>query len=210
MRRSGVQEKSERPMANPAIALVLRLCLVVRILPQNDNSLQDATCGNVLFGGQLGPFATADQYRCRVGLEAGDLLGLPGLSCSINCLADTNIYRKRLEVLVQCDQHSWIHRAHHVKQEVMRISQESALQVETGVGQDHQSGQGCRGHQEPIRMQRVQGHQAFPHVQQSLRNSHHEQSIRVLGIKSGKLPQHASETAVVGSSPHQPHGEDSS
>mmetsp|Transcript_43030 Transcript_43030/g.91338 ORF Transcript_43030/g.91338 Transcript_43030/m.91338 type:complete len:207 (+) Transcript_43030:364-984(+) len=197
-------------MGNSATASVLGLRLVVGILPQNDDSFQDTACGNVLLSGQLRPFATADQYRCRVSLEASDLLRLPGLSCSVNCLAHTNVHRERLEVLVQCDQHSWVHRTHDVEQKVVGISQESALQVKTRMRQDNQGGQGCWGHQEAIRMQWIQGHQAFSHVQQSLRNSYHEQSIRVLGVKSSELAQHASQPAVVGSSPHKPHREDSS
>lgn len=59
---------------------------VVGIFPQDAEPFHDGREGDVLLGGELGPFAHRQQHRRRVRLEAGDGLGLAGLANHVDGL----------------------------------------------------------------------------------------------------------------------------
>jgi hypothetical protein len=70
-------------------------------LPQDDEALHDGGEGRVLLGGELGPLPVRQEDRRRVGLEAGDGLGVAGLADDVHGHADAHRHRQRRENVVK-------------------------------------------------------------------------------------------------------------
>ena len=50
---------------------------------------------------------------------------------------------------------------------------------------------------------------ALPHVHQSLRDSDHEEAVGLLVVVTCQLPEHLTESSVVGARANETHGKDS-
>jgi hypothetical protein len=59
--------------------------------------------------GKLCSFVVRKKNRRCVRLETSDGFGTAGLADSINGLTDAHTDRQRLEVFVDCQQHTWHH-----------------------------------------------------------------------------------------------------
>ena len=81
---------------------------VVRVLAQDYEVLHDLCLAQVLLSRELGTLALSNEYRRVVSLETGDLLGLAGLTDSVDSIANSDLGLHGLQVFVQLKVKVWL------------------------------------------------------------------------------------------------------
>ena len=81
---------------------------VVRVLAQDYEVLHDLCLAQVLLSRELGTLALSNEHRRVVSLETGDLLGLAGLTDSVDSIANSDLGLHWLQVFVQLELKVWL------------------------------------------------------------------------------------------------------
>lgn len=84
-----------------------------------------------------------------------------------------------------------------MKQEVKRLRVHTVFHVGTGEEDGQQAADGRRGHEHAVVVEGAEGDGALSHVQQALRDAHHEEVIRLLVVVLRQRAQHPCYTRVV-------------
>ena len=141
-------------------------------------------------------------------LEASNRLGLTGLADGLDRLTDADGDRPPLHIVVNRDDHSRIHCTSEVVKQIVRLVQQSALEVKAGVDQHEHTAKSGRIHKHSVRVDRIQRYQSLAHVKQALRNSDAEHVPSLLAVELAKLTEQTSDAGVVGTGTDNAHGQD--
>ena len=144
-----------------SLLIIVRIGVVVRVGPQDQEILNNWRFRQVLVCSELGPLALANEHGRVMGLEARNALGFAGLTDGVHGVTHADLRLNRLQLLVQRNEHARVDRERQVEEEVVILSCDEGLHVGGGQENREEAGQGNVREEEFVRVEGVQTKQAL-------------------------------------------------
>ena len=132
-----------------------------------------------------------------------DLTNFTNLSDHVNGITDPNTDGQRSELFIESDQHTRLHGSGKAVEKIMRLAQNSALNVQHRNQNRKKPSHSHRRHQLSVRVEGVEGEGSLAEVNKTLSNPYHEQIILIFGVVLRKLSQDRCKSGIVCSSSKQ-------